>query len=146
MSARPQSATDEAPPRPRTPLGQLAWTWLPAAAMMAVIFAASSTPNLDAIPGGVSDKVAHFTAYAVLGALVLRALAQVEWGGVTPRTTLVAWGVTALYGASDEYHQRFVPGRFMAVDDWLADALGAGAAVLVLAVVAYGHRLDTRKV
>ena len=40
---------------------------------MAVIFIASSIPNLTHIPGDVSDKTAHFAAYAILGALMLRA-------------------------------------------------------------------------
>ena len=40
---------------------------------MAAIFIASSIPNLDRIPGGFSDKTAHFWAYAVLGAFALRA-------------------------------------------------------------------------
>lgn len=142
--ARDQAA-DEAPV-PSTVGGRLAWYWLPALAMMATIFIISGTPNLDVIPGGVSDKVGHFTGYAVLGALVLRALARADWRGVTVRNLALAWGITALYGASDEFHQVFVPGRFAGADDWLADALGAAAALVVLAVVAYGHRLEGRRV
>jgi len=33
--------------------------------------------------------------------------------------------MTSLYGASDEYHQAFVPNRNPAVSDWVADSLGA---------------------
>jgi VanZ family protein len=36
-----------------------------------------------------------------------------------------------VYGASDEFHQRFVPGRTADVLDWLADSLGACAFVIV---------------
>lgn len=146
MTPAHDAAGEKTVPEPQTQAGRLAWSWLPAVALMAMIFAASSTPNLDAIPGGVSDKAAHFTAYALLGALILRAVARVEWRRVTPTTALLAWALTVMYGASDEYHQHFVPGRFMGFDDWIADALGAAAAILVIAVVAYGHRLEARKV
>ena len=36
-----------------------------------------------------------------------------------------------VYGASYEFHQRFVPGRTADVLDWLADSLGACAFVIV---------------
>ena len=41
---------------------------------------------------------------------------------------------TSVYGAIDEVHQSFTPGRFAGADDWLADTLGAilGATVCVL--------------
>ena len=32
----------------------------------------------------------------------------------------------SLYGASDEFHQSFVPGRHVEIADWLADTLGGG--------------------
>jgi VanZ family protein len=41
---------------------------------------------------------------------------------------LVAAG--SLYGASDEIHQGFVPGRSPEVWDWVADTLGSIAGVL----------------
>ena len=46
----------------------------------------------------------------------------------------VAWAVliVSLFGATDEFHQHFTPGRSMDVLDWLADTCGA-----VVAVAAY---------
>ncbi len=80
--------------------------WLPAAAMMALIFAASS------IPGGVLDeaglspwglrKIGHLLGYALLGASYAFALRPLTWRG-----WLLAWGLAALYAATDEFHQRF---------------------------------------
>jgi VanZ family protein len=61
------------------------------------------------------DKVAHFCSYALLGFLTSRALSRASWG----------WGIAALYGAVDEWHQSFVPMRDASVWDWIADALGA---------------------
>ena len=47
---------------------------------------------------------------------------------------LMAVGVTSLYGATDEWHQSYVPGRYAEVADWVADTLGA-----LLATVLYAH-------
>jgi len=110
--------------------------WGPPLLQMIAIFFASAIPNLKRLPGDVSDHTGHFIGYAVLGALVLRACAAARWHGVTIRTAAVAWAICALYGATDEFHQRFTPGRTPAVDDWIADAAGAAAAVLVGLVAA----------
>lgn len=66
---------------------------------------------------------AHFSVYAVLMALLVRAL---RWqGGPAARAWLVAFVLAALYGLSDEYHQSFVPGRTPDPIDWLTDLAGA---------------------
>jgi VanZ family protein len=115
--------------------------WGPAVAQMAIIFGASSIPNLSRLPGGLSDKVGHFVGYALLSALVVRALADARWAGVTWRAATAAWCLAVLYGASDEWHQRFVAGRSTSGLDWMADALGAAAgAVLLVATAAVIER------
>lgn len=108
------------------------WIWGPAVAQMAVIFGASSLPDVRGLPGGVSDHTAHFVGYAILGGLVVRALARARWADVTGRSTLRAWMVSAGYGITDEVHQLFIRGRSGTVDDWIADAVGAAVAVVVI--------------
>jgi VanZ family protein len=98
--------------------------------MMAIIFTASSIPNLQQLPGNISDKTGHGIGYAMLGALLLRALAGGRRAGVTWRTVLLTVACATAYGVSDEFHQRFVPGRSSDVYDVLADAEGATAASL----------------
>jgi VanZ family protein len=95
---------------------------------MAAIFVASSLARLPASPGGLSDKQAHALTYAALAALTLRALAGGRWHGVRAGRAVLAVLVAVLYGASDEWHQSFVPGRHAEVGDLQADALGASAA------------------
>ena len=93
--------------------------WLPAAAWAGVIFFLSSRPTLPVEPRFPHfDKVAHFGAYAVLGALLAFAADRSR----TPLAAAVLLGV--LYGASDEIHQMYVPGRSPDVLDWAADAAG----------------------
>lgn len=77
---------------------------------------------LDFLPAG-SDKVAHFAAYAVLGALITLATG----------TPLAGWVLATLYGISDEIHQAFVPGRFPSLGDLVADALGAALGAWLVA-------------
>lgn len=101
--------------------------WVPAAAWAAAIFLVSSRPSV-AIPGFWSaDKLLHFGAYALLGLLVSYGS---DRSGMAPR-----WAVAigCLYGASDEIHQAFVPGRSADPADWAADALGVLAGTFVYA-------------
>ena len=103
--------------------------------MMTVLFVASSIPNLHRIPGGFSDKTAHFWAYALLGALALRALAGGTWRAVNRRAAAIGWLIAVTYAITDEFHQAFVPGRSPSWEDWVADALGAGVAVIAVLAV-----------
>jgi VanZ family protein len=95
---------------------------------MACVFYASSLSELPAIASGVSDKLEHAFAYAGLGALLLRALAGGLRRPVTATTAVLAVTIAAIYGASDELHQHFVPYRSMDAYDLLADTAGAAAA------------------
>jgi len=82
-----------------------------------VIFAFSSIPSLGTGLGTwdlVLRKLAHVTEYAVLGALLLRAIGR----------PLPAFAVGVLYAASDEVHQHFVSGRHASPLDVAIDAAG----------------------
>jgi VanZ family protein len=92
---------------------------------MAIIFAASSIPNLGPLPGGISATSGHSIGYAILAVLLLRALAGGRFSGVTWRRAGVAIILATAYGASDEFHQSFVPGRYADPLDILADFTGA---------------------
>ena len=110
--------------------------WGPPAALMAAIFAVSSVPNLDTSTTGISDKTLHSWTYSALGALLVRAFARAEWRGVTPAAALRAWVGAVLWGAFDELHQALVPGRSTSWEDLVADAAGAGLAVVVVLAAA----------
>jgi VanZ family protein len=107
------------------------WLWLPVIVYAAAIFAASSISQ-PPMPGGVSDSALHGWAYAGLAAVVLRALAGGHWEGVTVSRSAAAALLATAYGLSDEFHQRFVPGRFFDLRDLLADAAGAAAATALI--------------
>ena len=113
------------------------WVWGPAVLVMGAIFYASSIPDLSEIPGGVSDKTAHFAAYALLGAMVFRALSTARVSFATLGAAVSALLISSFYGVTDEFHQHFVHGRMPDVNDWIADSLGAAAAVLLCWLVAH---------
>jgi len=101
--------------------------------MMAVIFIASSIPDLQQLPGDMSDKTGHSLGYALLGLTLVRAFAGGRARAVTWRVVLATIVAATLYGCSDEFHQRFVRGRTADVWDVVADFRGA----TVAAVAAY---------
>lgn len=117
-----------------------AWKgFVPAAAYAAFIFALSAQAHpLSFLPQAwlSEDKLLHLLEYAALGALLVPGF---RLAGLRPGPALLAAAVLAsLYGATDEFHQWFVPGRTADVRDWVADtlggALGAAAATGVLAL------------
>lgn len=98
------------------------WCWPVAIALL--IFVASSRSKVAGPHFPYVDKVAHFGVYGLLGTLVGRRGAG--WRHA-------AWSLIAvsLYGASDEWHQYYVPGRSTEIGDWLADTGGAALAILL---------------
>lgn len=107
---------------------------------MIAIFIASSIPDLTELPGGISDKTGHFWGYALLGLFVARAVAGARTAGVTAGSSLAAVALSSAYGATDEFHQRFVHGRSPDVHDWIADTLGAVAGALLVLVISWVAR------
>ena len=99
---------------------------------MAAIFYASSLPN-PPLPAN-SDKPVHWLAYLGLAVVVVRALAGGLPRPVSHGVAAAAVAITVTYGATDEVHQMFVPGRTADVYDLMADAAGAVAGTVVCVV------------
>jgi VanZ family protein len=113
--------------------------FLPAALYAALIFALSAQANpLPFMPPEflLHDKLLHGLAYAALGGLLVPGFRGA--GRSALAALLLAVLVSSLYGATDEIHQSFVPGRTADVLDWVADTLGAalGAAAATAATLA----------
>ena len=105
--------------------------WLPVLLYGLALFVQSSYPTLHT-PGNLPiDKLAHFGAFAVLGALFLRALTAHRGNRRLARAMALSILWSSLYGISDEFHQFFVPGRSAEVLDAAADLLGSIAGVLL---------------
>jgi VanZ family protein len=105
--------------------------WLPPLFYMAAIFYLSSEPNpLPTLTRHVWDKLLHTVEYAGLAILFFRAL---DGEGIEWRQSVIATVIlVSAYGASDEWHQMFVPMRSADVNDWLTDTFAG-----VIGCVAY---------
>ena len=105
-------------------VSRTAGLWLPVVVWAGLIFALSSVPDLGTGLGGwdlLLRKIAHAAEFAVLGALLARAL----------RSAWPAFALGALYAVSDEVHQAFVPGRQGSVLDVAIDVVGVGCGVVL---------------
>ena len=113
--------------------------WGPPLVYMALIYQGSSQSDpLPQITHLVWDKALHFAEYSVLGLLLFRALRGEElpfW----PAIVLAAL-LTSTYGASDEWHQAFVPHRTSDAADWLADTIGGGIGASVYGLARNGMK------
>ncbi len=132
--------------------------WIPAVLWMAVIFFLSaqdgsqsgqlsgsltgmiytflvgdSDPEALAALEGTIRTLAHATAYFILALLLSYALTrsvQVRW-----QWTGAVFLLSALYAATDEWHQAFVPGRACELKDFLVDMAGALAAIIFFVLI-----------
>jgi VanZ family protein len=98
--------------------------WAPVVLWAAVIFAFSSVPDLGTGLGTwdlILRKIAHAGEFAVLGALLQRAL----------RDERAALATGVAYAISDEVHQIFVPGRVGSPLDVAIDSVGVAVGVLL---------------
>jgi VanZ family protein len=134
--------------------------WLPVVAWMLVIFCASGDlmsaehtsrfigPFLHWLAPDISDaaiasiqllvrKCAHLTGYAILAALLYRAVCRGRY--LLGRAAALAFLIAALYAALDEFHQSFVPSRTGTPRDVVIDCIGA-AIGLALCLIFGGRR------
>ena len=105
--------------------------WLPPLAWAGCILIATSIPGAHIPRVNVPnlDKVVHFVFYGVFAWLLLPAL-----HGRRGQRIAMVLAFIAVFAALDEFHQKFIPGRSMDVEDWVADMSGAATALVIAAV------------
>ena len=87
-------------------------------------------------------KGAHFTAYLLLGVLVINALG-LPYG----KKVVLALILCILYAISDEVHQLFIPGRSGELRDVIIDSTGAatGIGVYILCVFIFRRFFEKKR-
>ena len=113
--------------------------WGPAAFWAAVLFLLSEAqPGTGSLWLPVNDKVAHLGMYLVLGGTL-------AWGErtVSRKLPLLLLTLGTAYGALDEWHQSFVPGRDPSGWDFLADAIGVILGFFLLRLYFQAHSPKT---
>lgn len=103
------------------------WTWAPPALIATAIVWLSHQPKLPlgSLLAPPFDKLAHALAYALLAFTLDVAFRKNRHDWPMYRRHLWVFLAVALFGATDEWHQSFVPGREASALDWVADVLGA---------------------
>lgn len=96
--------------------------------MAAISVASGGNPMVPKISFFSADKLAHLLIFGLLATAFYRA-ANPAW--TKAARAIFAISVTALFGLVDELHQSATPGRYMEIDDWVADVAGAILAVYV---------------
>ncbi|MFC1708692.1 VanZ family protein [Candidatus Omnitrophota bacterium] len=106
--------------------------WLPVLLYALLIFGISSVPGQE-LPKTMilPDYLLHFLEYLPFGFLVCRAIKNTKESFSAKKIIFFSILLVALYAASDEFHQMFVPGRFASLSDLLCDGLGATIGVKV---------------
>lgn len=95
-----------------------------------LILVGTSVPKVPGPDVAGFDKVSHLVAYGVLGLLLMRALRGGN-GTSDLRAAVPTLAAGGIFGALDELHQSWIPGRSTDILDFAADFAG-----LVLAVIA----------
>jgi VanZ family protein len=106
---------------------------IPAIFVMAALFMLSTLPGNDPFLNSIhlSDKIEHFIAYFVLGITFCIWIPGKNWLAKPFVYGSLVIILCTLFGASDEYHQTFVPGRSGDLYDLAADSTGGIIAVFV---------------
>ena len=112
-----------------------ALSWLALLAYMGALFVLSGIPQ-PSMPKmfAFTDKIAHAAAYFGL-CLAARLPANTLFRR-RGYAILFAFLVSTLYGAADELRQSLTPGRVPDIQDWTANAVGAGCAAALMALTA----------
>jgi VanZ family protein/UDP-2,3-diacylglucosamine pyrophosphatase LpxH len=121
---------------------RMRWLWMLPLAVAATIVWLSAQSRY---PMGLQlapplDKVAHFAIFALLAWGLDLALRNSRRDLPLYRRHLLAFLAVALFGASDEWHQAFVPGRACEFGDWLADVFGGGLGLFLGSAQLLGTR------
>jgi VanZ family protein len=101
------------------------------------LFLLTSWPNPPTVAAGgfPLDKLTHFLLYAVEAFLLSRAIAWPGRRGFDASRIVAVIGTMALWGALDEAHQEWIPGRMMDSADLAADVAGATVGALLAAAM-----------
>ena len=101
-----------------------------------LILTLTSLPGMDVPNIQINDKIEHILAYGGLGFLLNLSLR------IQNKFTIVkkypAWFtvlIVSSYGALDELHQLFIPGRSCDILDWTADTVGVIIGVTIMTIL-----------
>lgn len=121
------------------------WFWRAATVLWCcLIFFLSSQSDIqspgffDNIP--FADKFVHAGLYGALAAFAHLSLRDSSESAPRLRSLFIAVAFAAFYGGTDEFHQRFTPGRTPDIIDWFADLSGASLSAASFYIAGLGRK------
>jgi len=111
-----------------------------------LIFTLTTLPSSKLPEVKINDKIEHFLAYFGLSVLLgLTLFTQNKSKLLKKAYYIISVFIVAFYGAVDEIHQLYVPGRFCDINDWLADFVGAIIGSIVVYLFIYVSKVKGNK-
>jgi VanZ family protein len=77
-------------------------------------------------------KLAHLTEYAIFALFLYHAKGNGRRDAWRPKKAVLCILIAALYSLTDEFHQRYVPGRGPSIVDSGIDTIGATLGMIIL--------------
>ncbi len=108
----------------------LAILQLVVASGVCIYFSSIENISLPEVSFEYIDKLLHFGAFVIYGLSLQVALVANLHKTRTKKIKFIVLLLAAIFAASDEIHQFFVPGRSSDILDWLADMLGVCLSLL----------------
>ncbi|MGA2298315.1 MAG: VanZ family protein [FCB group bacterium] len=110
---------------------------LPAVIIAIILFFLSAQSELPHIDFGFvwSDKVEHIIAYFGYGLSLIFAVFGNSTDIKLKKGIIIVLIIGGLFGASDELHQLYVPGRDCSFFDWLADVIGISLSLPLINII-----------
>jgi VanZ family protein len=114
--------------------------YLPLILYWLLILILTSLPGADVPNVHINDKIEHLLAYGGLGFLLNLSLRiQNKISIIKKYPALFTVLIVSTYGALDELHQLFIPGRSCDILDWTSDTIGViiGVSLMTLLILVF---------
>ncbi|MBF0192973.1 MAG: VanZ family protein [Magnetococcales bacterium] len=111
---------------------QIFWCFALIAYSAIIFYLSSQTLQISGPTFLHQDKLFHATAYGLLAYFALR-VSSIFSNNIW--SLFWAWLYAVVYGATDEWHQSFVPGRYADIWDWVADGVGATVVLVIIYIL-----------
>ena len=108
---------------------------IPAIIIMAISWHLSSGIITNETITAISDKIIHIIAFTGLSVAWTWWFSYKQWIRKPFLYGIIVILIVSAYGAIDEIHQSFVPGRDASISDWLVDTIGG----ILGALIGYGN-------
>ncbi|MBS1538697.1 MAG: VanZ family protein [Bacteroidetes bacterium] len=111
--------------------------------LLIIYLSSLSSPNIPDFGFSWQDKVIHAGAFFVYG-IVLQLFLAKSLGIASRKIYIIIYFlIGCFFGASDEFHQYFVPGRSCEFLDWFADTIGLMLALGVILITKNFHSFNS---